>query len=84
VINSPEYIENREFEVDGVKADGLVKIGIDEFPIFDVVDNDFYNTSRGDRYKVPWETEKIKTYMARATQRRPFYIRHNNNIKKIK
>lgn len=81
-----DNIENGEVDtdVDGVKANGKFIMGMEEFPIFDVNEPDFIGSSQGLRGRVAWETDGVKNYAQQSQSGRSFYIRHNDQLRKIK
>lgn len=71
-------------DVDGVNANGEYSIGMESFPIFDVDNEDFARSGRGLRNKVQWQTDSVRDYSQKSGNGRPFYIRHNEQLRKIK
>lgn len=71
-------------DVDGITANGEYSMGLDRFPIFDVDHEDFARSAQGLRNKVAWQTDNVRDYSQKSGNGRPFYIRYNDQIRKIK
>lgn len=60
-------------EVDGVFADGMK----DQFPIFSVTKDEFYNNMKADRRRMRFtQTEPAAQYLRGTRYNRPFYIQY--------
>jgi hypothetical protein len=71
-------------DVKDVNANGKYSIGCEDFPIFDVDHEDFARSSQGLRGKVQWNTDTVKNYSQKSYNGRPFYVRYNDQMRKIK
>lgn len=63
-------------DVSDVRADDLIKQGKDEFPCFDVDDNEFYQNMQSGRRRLRFKSgSAAQKYMKGTKYNRPFYIR---------
>lgn len=74
-----------ETEVSGVFADGKK----DEFPVFTVSSEDFYNNMKADRKRLRFSTDSVSQYLRGSKYNRPFYIQFKgengeNFLRKVK
>lgn len=74
-----------ETDVAGVYADGTK----DQFPIFSVSKEDFYNNMKADRKRMRFSTEPASQYLRGTRYNRPFYIQYKgengeNFLRKVK
>jgi len=67
-----------ETDAPGVFSHDKVKVGIDEFPVFDISTRDFENVSQYGRQRTRFSDPESKTaadYMKTTRYQRPFYVR---------
>ncbi len=64
-----------ETDVNGVFADGKKN----EFPIFSVSKDDFYNNMKSDRKRMRFSTEHAANYLRGTRYNKPFYIQYKND-----
>jgi hypothetical protein len=92
-MNEPkEPSAPKEFptDVEGLTADGVVKRGKDEFPVFNVDKNSFYQNMIDGRRRIRFPTgSKAQKYIQNTKYKRDFYIRHTEDdgkayLKKIR
>lgn len=72
-----------ETDVPGVFADGMK----DQFPVFDVDDDEFYKNMRSDRKRMRFNTDNpVSQYLRQTRYNRPFFIKTKNGdyMRKIK
>lgn len=65
-------------DVTGVFADGQLKAGTVEFPVFDVDKDDFYGNMTADRRRMRFKTDNVKGYMSGTKYKIPFYIKYTD------
>lgn len=79
-----------ETDVAGVRADDVVRQGKDEFPCFDVDQNEFYQNMQDGRRRLRFKADtSAQKYMSQTKYNRSFYIRHTDKdgkkyVRKIK
>jgi len=83
-------IPGYETDVTDVRADDIVKQGKDEFPCFDVGQDEFNQNMQDGRRRLRWKKDSAaQKYMAGTKYNRPFYVRTtdtkgNKYVRKIK
>lgn len=90
-IVSPENKET-EFrtDVEGLTADGVVKKGTDEFPIFDIDQKHFMQNMDAGRRRIRMPAgSKAQQYMQQSRYNRDFYVRYKDDngkefVRKVK
>ena len=68
-------------DVEGVQADDVIKKGNDEYPVFNVSQEEFWNNQKADRKKIRFKNGSKVTAYTKATRNghRPFYIKMKDN-----
>lgn len=62
-----------------LQSDGSVRVGQDQFPVFKVSKNDFYNNMRADRNRLRFESgSKAANYHQGTKYRNPFFIQFDD------
>lgn len=82
-VNKPdevEEVENTEegfsTDVEGVRAQDVVKQGHNEFPVFDCTENEFYQNMNHGRKRLRFKSgTAAQQYMSGTKYKKPFYIR---------
>lgn len=83
-------IPGYETDVKDVRADDVVKQGKDEFPCFDVTQDEFYQNMQDGRRRLRFKADSAaQKYMAGTKYNRAFYVRHTDTdgktfVRKIK
>ncbi|MFW6015001.1 MAG: hypothetical protein ACOCRK_01030 [bacterium] len=69
--------EGYQTDVEGIKADDVVKYGKEEYPLFKVTPEEFFNNQKADRRKMRFKNgSKVGEYMRKTRNgARPFYIK---------
>ena len=77
-------------DVENVRSDDVVKQGKDEFPCFDVSQEEFYQNMQDGRRRLRFKSgSAAQQYMQGSKYNRPFYVRHTDEkgkkyVRKIK
>lgn len=83
-------IPGYETDVPDVRADDIVRQGKDEFPCFDVSQEEFNQNMQDGRRRIRWKNgSAAQKYMTGTKYNRSFYVRHTDNngkkfVRKIK
>lgn len=75
-----ENIGKIETDVPNVFADALK----DNLPVFDVSKDDFYNNMKAERKRIRLSTEHAANYHKNTKYNRPFFLRHEGYLRKVK
>ena len=71
-----EQIPGYETDVKDVRSDDIVKQGKDEFPCFDVTQDEFNQNMQDGRRRLRWKKDTAaQKYMSGTKYNRPFYVR---------
>lgn len=63
-------------DVEGVFAQGVVKHGAVEFPVFDCEESEFFSNMTDNRKRTRFKSgSTVAKYMASTKYKRPFYVR---------
>lgn len=64
-------------DVDGIKADDIIKYGKEEFPAFNVTPEEFFSNQQSDRKRIRFKKDSKAAQYMRSTKNgaRPFYIK---------
>lgn len=69
-------IPGYETDVKGVRANDIVRQGKDEFPCFDVSQEEFNQNMQDGRRRLRWKKDSAaQQYMSGTKYNRPFYVR---------
>jgi len=72
-------------DVDGIKADDIVKHGNTEFPCFAVSKQEFFNNMTDTRKKTRFKSgSTVQQYMQKTKYNKPFFIEYEENGKKFR
>ena len=76
-LQNPDVVDPGKIETDvaGVYADGSK----DQFPIFSVSKDEFYNNMRNDRKRLRFTTEPAANYLKGTRYNKPFYIQYKGD-----
>jgi len=67
-------------DVDGVKSQGSIKRGKDEFPCFDVSYKEFYQNMEGGRRRIRFDRDTPQQkYFQKSKYQRKFYIKYTDD-----
>lgn len=85
-----QEIPGYETDVPDVRADDIVRQGKDEFPCFDVTQDEFNQNMQDGRRRLRWKNgSAAQKYMSGTKYNRPFYVRTTDSsgkkyVRKIK
>lgn len=76
-FGSGENEEGYPTDVEGVKADDVIKQGTEEYPVFKVSSQEFFSNQKADRKKIRFNKDsKAGEYMRKTRNgARPFYLK---------
>lgn len=82
------FNEQVETDVEGLKSDGVYRKGFQDFPIFNVTEDEFTRNMESHRQRCRFTSEKVKRFCRESRYKNPFYIKANINgrdyIRRIK
>jgi len=83
-VNQPDEPEQDErgvpTDVEGVFAQGKMKHGGGEYPVFDTDETDFYGNMADSRKRLRFKSgSPVQQYMQKTKYKIPFFIRHTND-----
>ena len=88
--NTPDVEEKEEgdvgydTDVEDVKANDVVKVGADEFPVFDCSPDEFYQNMQHGRKRLRFKQgSPASQYMGGTKYKRAFYIRTTDDSGKV-
>jgi hypothetical protein len=78
-VATGETPEGFATDVEGCRADAEVKVGTENYPVFDVDDKEFYQNMKYGRKRLRFGAEsKAGTYLRGTRYKRPFFVRHTD------
>ena len=89
-VNKPEEKDGDnndgfDTDVEGVKANDMVKHGNVEFPCFSVSKQEFFNNMTQNRKKTRFKSgSSVQQYMQKTRYKNPFFIEYEENGKKFR
>ena len=78
--NPPVDRMSVDTDVENVKADGTR----DGLPVFNVEKDEFYQNMMHGRKRLRFKSPSVTQYMQQTRYKRPFYISHEDHIRKVK
>lgn len=71
-------------DVEGIKANDIVRHGKDSFPCFDVSQQEFYQNMQSGRQRLRFaQDSNAQKYMQNTKYNRPFFVRHTDSNGKV-
>ena len=71
-------------DVNDVYSDDQINYGTETFPVFDVDHTVFAHSKNGTNHLPVDNTSNLGSYVQNRSTNRPFYIRYNGEVKKMK